>query len=85
MFEVNVFGLTRLTKAFLPFLRQSKGRLVNIGSVTDRLTISGLTGYSMSKHAVRSLTDGLRQELHEFNIKAILIEPTLYKVRELIS
>lgn len=49
MFEVNVFGLMRTTKAFLPFLRESQGRLVNIGSVSDRLTIGGLTGYSMSK------------------------------------
>ena len=77
MFEVNVFGPLRLTKSFLPFLRQSQGRLVNIGSVSDSLTISGLTGYSMSKHAIRSLTDGLRQELHRFKIKSILIQVSL--------
>ena len=80
MFEVNVFGVMRLTKSCLPFLRRSQGRIVNIGSVSDRVTIGGLTGYSMSKHAIRSLTDGLRQELHKFKIKSILIEPTLYKV-----
>lgn len=74
--------MMRMTKAFLPFLRQSQGRLVNVGSVSDTLTIGGLTGYSCSKHAVRSLTDGLRQELHKFKIKPILIEPTLYKVKE---
>ena len=55
MFEVNLFGMMRMTKAFLPFLRQSEGRIVNIGSVADRVTIGGLTGYSMCKHAVRSV------------------------------
>jgi len=79
MFEVNVFGTVRLTKAFLPFLRRSQGRLVNIGSVSDRITIAGLTGYSMSKHVVKSMTDGLRQELSRFNVRSILVEPTLYK------
>ena len=48
MFEVNVFGLIRMTKGFLPFLRQSQGRIVNVGSVSDRVTIGGLTGYSVS-------------------------------------
>jgi len=79
MFDVNVFGIIRCTRAFLPFLRQSEGRIVNVGSIADRLTIGGLTGYSMAKHAVRSMTDGLRQELHKFKIKSILVEPTLYK------
>ena len=58
MFEVNVFGLMRMTKAFLPFLRQSQGRIVNVGSVASLFTIGGLTGYSCCKHAVRSFTDG---------------------------
>lgn len=59
MFEVNVFGMMKMAKGMLPFLRKSEGsRLVNVGSVSDQLTISGLTGYSCSKHAVRSLTDG---------------------------
>ena len=48
MFAVNVFGLIRVTKGLLPFLRQSQGRLVNVGSVSDRVTIGGLTGYSVS-------------------------------------
>src|SRR5215510_5601841 len=48
-FEVNVFGLLAVTQAFLPLLRQSKGRIVNIGSVLGRLAIPHMGAYSASK------------------------------------
>ena len=48
MFEVNVLGLIRVTKGVLPFLRQSQGRIVNVGSMAGRMTFGSLTGYCVS-------------------------------------
>lgn len=74
-FEVNVFGLLAVTQAFLPLLRQSQGRIVNIGSVLGRLAIPFMGSYSASKFAVEGLTDALRIELLPWGIRVSLIEP----------
>ncbi|XP_013793039.2 D-beta-hydroxybutyrate dehydrogenase, mitochondrial-like, partial [Limulus polyphemus] len=79
MFEVNVFGTMRLTKAFLPLLRAGKGRIVFVASYAGRLTISGLVGYSMTKHAVISYADGIRNEMRDWGVQTVLIEPSLYQ------
>ena len=74
-FEVNVIGLLGVTQAFLPLLRRSRGRIVNIGSVLGRLAIPFMGAYSASKFAVEGLTDALRIELHPWGIHVSLIEP----------
>jgi NAD(P)-dependent dehydrogenase (short-subunit alcohol dehydrogenase family) len=74
-FEVNVFGLLAVTQAFLPLLRQSRGRIVNIGSVLGRLAIPFMGAYSASKFALEGLTDALRIELLPWGIHVSLIEP----------
>jgi NAD(P)-dependent dehydrogenase (short-subunit alcohol dehydrogenase family) len=74
-FEVNVFGLLAVTQAFLPLLRQSVGRIVNIGSVLGRLSIPFMGAYSASKFALEGLTDALRIELLPWGIHVSLIEP----------
>src|SRR5262249_40190437 len=74
-FEVNVIGLLAVTQAFLPLLRQGRGRVVNIGSVLGRLAIPFMGAYSASKFAVEGLTDALRIELHPWGIHVSLIEP----------
>jgi NAD(P)-dependent dehydrogenase (short-subunit alcohol dehydrogenase family) len=74
-FEVNVIGLLAVTQAFLPLLRQSRGRIVNIGSVLGRLAIPFMGTYSASKFALEGLTDALRIELHPWGIHVSLIEP----------
>jgi len=77
--DVNVFGIVRVTKAFLPLLRQSEGRVVNVASLAGRFTLPAFAAYSMSKKACIAFSDGLRQEMKKFNIKVITIEPGLYK------
>ena len=74
-FEVNVFGLLAVTQAYLPMLRQSPGRIVNIGSVLGRLAIPFMGAYSASKFALEGLTDALRIELRPWGIHVSLIEP----------
>lgn len=74
-FEVNVFGQITVTQALLPLLRRVKGRIVNIGSIGDRLTIPFGGPLCASKHALAALNDALRQELYPWGIHVCLIEP----------
>lgn len=74
-FQVNVFGLVRVTQAFLPMIRKTQGRIVNISSVSGLSTSPFLGAYAASKYAVESLSDALRRELHPFGVKVIVVEP----------
>lgn len=75
LMNVNVIGLLSVTKKFIPSLRESKGRIINIGSTAGYLASPGASVYSGSKFAVRAITDALRLELYHFGIKVILISP----------
>jgi NAD(P)-dependent dehydrogenase (short-subunit alcohol dehydrogenase family) len=76
-FETNVFGVIRATKAVIPAMRkQGNGTIVNISSVGGRIGLIPFnTAYHASKFALEGFTESLRQELAEFNINIILIEP----------
>lgn len=75
-FEVNVFGLIAMTQAFLPALRASKGRIVNIGSVAGRApSLPAAAPYCSSKWAVEAITDSLRIELKPSGVHVAVIEP----------
>jgi NAD(P)-dependent dehydrogenase (short-subunit alcohol dehydrogenase family) len=76
-FETNFFGLIRGCKAVIPTMRkQGSGTIVNISSLGGRIGLMPfLTAYHSSKFAVEGFTESLRQELAQFNINVILIEP----------
>jgi short-subunit dehydrogenase len=75
-FEVNVFGLIRMTQLVLPKMRERKsGRIINIGSVGGEFTTPGASAYHASKWALESFNDGLRGELRPFGIEVVLIKP----------
>jgi NAD(P)-dependent dehydrogenase (short-subunit alcohol dehydrogenase family) len=76
-FETNVFGVIRATKAVIPTMRkQGSGTIVNISSVGGIIGLLPFTtAYHASKFAIEGFTESLRQELAEFNINIILIEP----------
>lgn len=74
-FEVNVIGQIAVTQAFLPLLRRSRGRIVNMGSIAGRGTIPLLGPYSATKYAMEALTDALRMELRPWGIEVSIIEP----------
>ena len=63
LFEINFFGLVRVTQAVLPHMRARRsGHIIHIGSASGTVGIPFAPMYSASKHAVKGLTDGLRFE-----------------------
>ena len=74
-FEVNVVGPLAMAQAFLPALREARGRIINIGSISGRFVAPFGGPYSASKFALRALNDVLRLELHPFGIEVSLIAP----------
>lgn len=79
-YATNVFGLMAMTRAFLPKMRErGTGRIVNVSSAGGRFTFPFMGAYNSSKHAVESLSDALRSEVHPFGVKLVLIEPGLIR------
>ena len=74
-FEVNVFGQIAVTQAFLPLIRQARGRIVNMGSVGSHISMPFGGALCATKSAFLSLNDALRLELHPFGIHVSMIEP----------
>ena len=75
-FEVNVFGLARMTQLVLPQMRaQRDGYIVNISSMGGKIWEPLGSWYHASKFAVEGLSDSLRVEVAEFGIKVVIIEP----------
>lgn len=81
LFEVNIFGVIRVTKAAMPLLRQSSGRIVNVASLAGRISVPTMVHYNMAKHSVRVFSDTIRREfaLTGDAIKVVTIEPTFYR------
>ncbi|GFT82673.1 estradiol 17-beta-dehydrogenase 2 [Nephila pilipes] len=77
--EVNTLGIIRVVKAFLPLLKQSKGRIVNVTSFGGVVTFPYFTPYTTSKYAAVGFTNALRQELNIWGIKVISVEPEMFK------
>ena len=74
-FETNVFSLIGVTRALFPLLRQNKGLVVNIGSVSGVLVTPFAGAYCASKAAVQALSDALRMELAPFAIEVMEVQP----------
>jgi NAD(P)-dependent dehydrogenase (short-subunit alcohol dehydrogenase family) len=79
IFQVNVYGPYRITKAFAPLLLEAKGRVVNISSLNGIVASPMIGPYSMSKHAIEAYGDGLAAELARFGVRVSLIEPGNYR------
>ncbi|MBW4646722.1 MAG: SDR family NAD(P)-dependent oxidoreductase [Goleter apudmare HA4340-LM2] len=73
--EVNVTGQLAVTQGFLGLLRQGKGRIVNMGSISGRSAAPFLGAYNASKFALEALTDVMRMELRPWKISVSIIEP----------
>jgi NAD(P)-dependent dehydrogenase (short-subunit alcohol dehydrogenase family) len=75
-YEVNVFGLQRVTCAVLPNMHQrKKGLLIHLSSGLGRLVMPLMGAYISSKHAVEALGDAYRMELAPFGIESVLVQP----------
>ena len=76
LFEVNVFGVMRLTQAALPLIRLGEpGRVITVGSLASDQYAPYLGAYNGTKAALWTLTEALRRELKPFGIKVVYIKP----------
>jgi NAD(P)-dependent dehydrogenase (short-subunit alcohol dehydrogenase family) len=73
--EINVIGQAAVTQAFLPALRQGRGRIVNVSSIGGRVALPLVGAYNTSKFALEGMSDAWRRELRRFGVDVILIEP----------
>ena len=76
VFDVNVFGLMRMTKAVLPHMRaQKSGRIINMSSVAGFAPQPFMASYVSSKHAVEGYSESVDHEVREHGVRVLLIEP----------
>ncbi|XP_067673652.1 17-beta-hydroxysteroid dehydrogenase type 6-like isoform X1 [Haliotis asinina] len=73
--EVNLYGAIRMTKAFLPLIRRAKGRIINVSSAKGQLAAPGNSVCGASKFGLESVSDVLRLELSQFDVKVVVVEP----------
>ncbi|SEM05747.1 NADP-dependent 3-hydroxy acid dehydrogenase YdfG [Chitinophaga rupis] len=74
--EVNVFGAIRLAQLVLPYMRQQRqGRIINISSIGGKFAMPLGGWYHASKFALEALSDSMRNEVKQFGIDVVVIEP----------
>ncbi len=79
-FEVNVFGLARLTQLVLPHMRSQKsGKIINVSSMGGRFGEPHGAWYHATKFAVEGFSDSLRMELKQFGIDVVVVQPGAIK------
>lgn len=82
VFDINFFGIVRMTRAVLPHMRkQGSGRILNIGSVLGFLPAPYMAIYAATKHAVEGYSESLDHELRTRGIRVSVIEPAYTKTR----
>lgn len=76
LFDVNVFGVLRMTNAVLPAMRrQGQGRIVNLSSLLGLIPAPYSALYAATKHAVEGYSESLDHELRILGIRVVLVEP----------
>ncbi|MGW6620154.1 SDR family NAD(P)-dependent oxidoreductase [Nocardia sp. NPDC055002] len=76
IFDINVFGVIRMTNAALPHMRaQGSGRIVNLSSILGIIPQPYMAVYAASKHAVEGYSESLDHEVREYGVRVLLVEP----------
>ncbi|WP_306151294.1 SDR family oxidoreductase [Roseovarius sp. MMSF_3281] len=76
MIDVNMKGTLYGIAAALPIFKEQKsGQVINVSSVYGHITVASGAVYCATKHAVRSLSEGLRQEVKDYNVRVTVISP----------
>ncbi|WP_433755585.1 oxidoreductase [Nocardia sp. CA-135398] len=76
VFDINFFGVLRMTNAVLPHMRaRGSGRIVNISSIVGFMPQPYMAVYAASKHAVEGYSESLDHEVREYGVRVLLIEP----------
>ena len=80
LFDVNLFGVVRMTNAVLPSMRQQgQGRIINMGSILGVIPAPYSAHYSAVKHALEGYSESLDHEVRAFNIRVSVIEPAFVR------
>jgi NAD(P)-dependent dehydrogenase (short-subunit alcohol dehydrogenase family) len=74
-FDVNLFGHIAITQALLPFLHESRGRVVNISSLGGKIAMPTYGAYAGTKYALEAVSDALRRELAPHGVQVVIVEP----------
>ena len=83
MYEVNVLGLVRVTRALVPALVASgAGVILNVGSTAGRIAYEGGAGYTAAKHGTQVVTETLRLELYDQPVRVCEIAPGMVRTEE---
>lgn len=76
VFDINFFGLVRVTKAVLPHMRAARtGRIINISSVLGLVPAPYMASYAATKHAIEGYSESVDHEVREHGIRVLLVEP----------
>jgi NAD(P)-dependent dehydrogenase (short-subunit alcohol dehydrogenase family) len=76
VFETNLFGAIRMTRAVLPHMREQRnGRIINVGSIVGLIPTPFMALYSSTKHAIEGYSESLDHEVREYGVRVLLVEP----------
>ncbi|XP_049845791.1 D-beta-hydroxybutyrate dehydrogenase, mitochondrial-like [Schistocerca gregaria] len=76
--EVNLFSVVRITQAFLPLIRKTKGRVINVVSILGRVVSPLRSSYCAAKFGVEAFSDCLRLEMRRWGVDVVVVEPGDY-------
>ena len=77
LFELNVFGVMRMTKAVLPHMRRrGSGRIVTVSSVLGLIPAPFMASYAASKHAIEGWSESVDHETRQYGVRVLLVEPS---------
>ncbi|MEV5511535.1 oxidoreductase [Streptomyces flaveolus] len=80
LFDVHVFGPAALTRAVLPHMRgRRSGAIVQMSSMGGQMSFAGFSAYSATKFALEGMSEGLADEVREFGIKVLIVEPGAFR------
>ncbi|WP_405990988.1 oxidoreductase [Streptomyces sp. NBC_00986] len=80
LFDLHVFGPAALTRAVLPFMRERRsGAVVQMSSMGGQMSFAGFSAYSGTKFALEGLSEGLADEVAEYGIKVLIVEPGAFR------
>ncbi|XP_064634735.1 retinol dehydrogenase 7-like [Lineus longissimus] len=83
--NINFFGVVRMSRKFIPLIRKSKGRIVNVSSILGKVPLELFSAYVASKHAIEGFSDVLRIEMRKFDIGVSVVQPGGFKTNTFMS
>jgi NAD(P)-dependent dehydrogenase (short-subunit alcohol dehydrogenase family) len=80
LFDLHVFGPAALTRAVLPHMRERRsGAIVQMSSMGGQMSFAGFSAYSGTKFALEGLSEGLADEVRDYGIKVLIVEPGAFR------